>query len=123
MYNKDATQSTMKKISNSVLSSLSFLILSAGAALSQTPSSVPNCSDVYQFYGAIHPRIGVATLYYISPTKNNLLRCFKGSRMGGASEMSQYIRESGITNEDKQIMTDAAKRLGFTTPYVHSLGI
>ena len=113
----------MKKLSNSAISSLALLLLAPGAALSQALSSVPNCPNVYKFYGAIHPRIGLAKLYYISPTKNNLLACFKGSRMGGASPMLQYLNEAGITNEDKKIMTSAAKKLGFTTPYVHSLGI
>ena len=83
----------------------------------------PTVNGVYEFFGVPQPRVGVGIRYYIAPTQSALLACFKGSRMGGASPLQEYLNNSDISNGDKKAMTGAARKLGFSSPYIHSLGI
>lgn len=115
--------SAMKKLLLLFLSSVGMLISTSQHAYAQALSKVSNCSGVYEFYGAPQPGIGVGILYYISPTKNALMACFKGSRMGGATPLQEYLNSSDISSEDKKAIAGAAKKLGFSAPYIHSLGL
>lgn len=113
----------MKKSFFLLLSAVVLLISAPHHASAQALSKVSGCSGVYEFYGAPQPGIGAGALYYISPTKNALMACFKGSRMGGATPLREYLNDSDVSIEDKKVIAGAAKKLGFSAPYIHSLGL
>jgi len=116
--------SAMKKTLLLLLSSGGMLLISTFQhAYAQALGKVSNCSGVYEFVGAPQPGIGVGIRYYISPTRNALMACFKGSRMGGATPLQQYLNSSDVSSEDKKVITSAAKKLGYEAPFIHSLGI
>ena len=115
--------SAMRKSFLLLLSTFGLLIAASHPASAQAMSEVSSCSGVYEFYGAPQPRSGVSVLYYISSTKGALLACFKGSRMGGATPLHEYLGSPDISSEDKEMMNSAAKKLAFSDPYIHSLGI
>jgi len=106
-----------------LLTTFGLLISASRPTFAQALSEVSRCSGVYEFYGAPQPRSGVGSLYYISSTKSTLMACFKGSRMGGATPLHEYLGNPDISNADKKIMISVMKKLGFSQPYIHSLGI
>ena len=120
---QSSATSTMKKPLLLFLSSVGMLISTSQHAYAQALSKVSNCSGVYEFVGPPQPGIGVGIRYYISPTRNALMACFKGSRMGGATPVQQYLSGSDVSSEDKKVIASAAKKLGFSAPYIHSLGL
>ena len=113
----------MRKSFLLLLSTFGLLISASHPASAQALSEVSSCSGVYEFYGAPQSRSGVSVLYYISSTKGASLACFKGSRMGGATPLHEYLGSPDISNEDKETMNSAAKKLAFSDPFIHSLGI
>jgi len=113
----------MKKTLLLLLSSGGMLISTLQHAYSQALGKVSNCTGVYEFVGAPQPGIGVGIRYYISPTKNALIACFKGSRMGGATPLQQYLNSSDVSSQDKKVIAGAAEKLGYEAPFIHSLGI
>ena len=98
---QSSATSAMKKPLLLFLSSVGMLISTSQHAYAQALSKVSNCSGVYEFVGAPQPGIGVGIRYYISPTRNALMACFKGSRRGGATPVQQYLSGSDVSSEDK----------------------
>jgi hypothetical protein len=113
----------MRKALLLLLSSVGMLISTYPPAYAQSLSKVSSCSGVYEFVGAPQPGIGVGIRYYISPTRNALIACFKGSRRGGATPMQQYLNSPDVSSEDKKVIASAAKKLGYAAPFIHSLGV
>lgn len=106
-----------------LLSAISLLISGSQHVFAQSLSKVSRCPGVYEFYGVPHPRIGVGSLYFISSNRQALTACFKGSRMGGATPLHEFLNSRDISAEEKKVIAGAAKKLGYQTPYIHSLGI
>ena len=120
---QSSATSAMKKPLLLFLSSVGMLISTSQHAYAQALSKVSNCSGVYEFVGAPQPGIGVGIRYYISPTRNALMACFKGSRRGGSTPVQQYLSGSDVSSEDKKVIASAAKKLGYAAPFIHSLGL
>lgn len=120
---QSSATSAMKKTLPLFLFAVGMLISTSQHAYAQALGKVSNCSGVYEFVGAPQPGIGVGIRYYISPTRNALMACFKGSRMGGATPLQQYLNGSDVSSEDKKVIASAAKKLGFSAPYIHNLGL
>ena len=103
-------------------------LLSFDRVMAQGASRVESCPGVYQFYGPkIHGSRGangngdLALLFYLSSGRKPLLDCFRGSRMGGATSLSQYL--PGVSVSDQEAIMRVVRSLQLSDPYIHSLGL